>query len=750
MPTSSNAHSHNIESLLYNAMDQASIGMILCDAYEGKGLFCNNAAEKILRIPKSKLLKDCNCNTFCDYTVLNKDRKIFNYNETPFIQSIMNKKELTNQHIYLIKDNEDQIHLLSNYTPIFGKNNEVVACNILFLEVSNQTKLWSNLNFYTDICNIINKSEGLYDICQAISKSIIANFNFDAVGIRIKDGYDYPFFLTRGFPEDFVIAENSLCEKYKDGSIKLDSEGNPALECMCGNIICGRVDSRYPFFTENGSFWTNCTTDLLASTTPEGRQANTRNRCHGEGYECVALFPLRSENNVFGLLHIVNKKKNCFNKELIHNFENIANFLAGAIRRNQLKDNLLQHQKDLKNTIEQKTKTLKQTISILEKSKEESQKQKSQLQNLFDHMNDALVLFELVFNNQGEPVDFKFLDLNPIYEEIIEVKKEDVVGKTAKEIFNVSELPDFEAISLVGLTGIPNKLCTYFTPKEIYINLSIFSPEKNKVALVFSDITQSKRIELKLKSIVKELEETNLRLSEAHSHKNRFLSSVSHELRTPLNAILGFSKTLNKEYFGPLNEKQKEYISLIYDSGDHLLTLINNILDISKIDAGSMDFIPTKFEVQEYIIEVMSLLTTLFEDKNIQTSYIIDNQINYILADKTKCKQILLNLLNNAIKFTPEYGSITVEASLMDNQKIKISVTDTGIGITEKDKQNVFSEFYQGEQTQKQALGGTGIGLALSKRLIKMHHGEIGCESTTGKGSTFWFILPLMQPKKHL
>ena len=152
-----------------------------------------------------------------------------------------------------------------------------------------------------------------------------------AVGIRLRDGEDFPYYETRGFPEEFVLAENKLCAVDQQGELIRDSDGNAVLECMCGNIICGRFDPSMPFFTEGGSFWTNSTTELLASTSEADRKARTRNRCNGEGYESVALLPLRYGKETLGLLQLNDKREGRFTPQLIRFFEGLADSAALAL-----------------------------------------------------------------------------------------------------------------------------------------------------------------------------------------------------------------------------------------------------------------------------------------------------------------------------------------------------------------------------------------------------------------------------------
>ncbi|MGI8908572.1 MAG: ATP-binding protein [Candidatus Sumerlaeaceae bacterium] len=245
-----------------------------------------------------------------------------------------------------------------------------------------------------------------------------------------------------------------------------------------------------------------------------------------------------------------------------------------------------------------------------------------------------------------------------------------------------------------------------------------------------------------LSESLKRLEDANLRLMEANRHKSRFLSSMSHELRTPLNAILGFTDLLRGQFFGPLNEKQLDYTRQLEKSGKHLLALINDLLDITKIDAGAMELATETFHPRECIDATVSMLSTQLRAKHLEAAIVTDPAVQHMSGDLRKCKQIMLNLLSNAIKYTPEHGRITIRTEPCDGS-LKISVIDTGIGIEPAEQEKVFSEFHQADRVRDEQLGGTGIGLALTKRLVELHGGKIGVTSKPGEGSTFWFTLPL-------
>jgi signal transduction histidine kinase len=215
---------------------------------------------------------------------------------------------------------------------------------------------------------------------------------------------------------------------------------------------------------------------------------------------------------------------------------------------------------------------------------------------------------------------------------------------------------------------------------------------------------------------------------------------MSHELRTPLNAILGFSEVLLERMFGEINEKQAEYLDDILGSGRHLLSLINDILDLSKIEAGRMDLETTEFDLPNAIEHTMILIRERAHRRAITLSSTIDTQLGSIRADERKVKQVLLNLLSNALKFTPEGGQITVRARL-HNEEAEISVTDTGVGIAPEDQDAVFEEFRQ-VGTAARKVEGTGLGLAISRKFIELHGGRIWVKSQVGIGSTFAFTLP--------
>ena len=268
-----------------------------------------------------------------------------------------------------------------------------------------------------------------------------------------------------------------------------------------------------------------------------------------------------------------------------------------------------------------------------------------------------------------------------------------------------------------------------------------FHEEQVRLLTTFANQTT---IAIEHARLYRDLIEKGRQLEAASRHKSEFLANMSHELRTPLNAILGFSEVLWERMFGDLNEKQAEFVQDILGSGRHLLSLINDILDLSKVEAGRMDLHLASFDLSLAIESAVSLIRERAARQGIALTVAADESLGEMVADERKVRQILLNLLSNAVKFTPAGGRVEVKAERAGDWA-ELSVRDTGIGIAPEDQAAVFEEFRQVGGPAAQQLEGTGLGLALAKRFVELHGGTIGVQSEVGKGTTFTFTLPLRQ-----
>ena len=275
---------------------------------------------------------------------------------------------------------------------------------------------------------------------------------------------------------------------------------------------------------------------------------------------------------------------------------------------------------------------------------------------------------------------------------------------------------------------------------EFPVQISL-SPLKTDSGLLVTsairDITGQKEIE-------RVLLEKNAELERANKAKDSFLASMSHELRTPLNGIIGFAEFLADGKPGAVNNKQKEYLEDILNSGRHLLHLINDILDIVKIQAGKLELNPETFLLVDVIEEVRAGVLPLAQNKNIQVRVAIAPELRAVTLDEQRFRQILYNLLSNALKFTNDAGNVEIRAASDGANSFKLSVQDSGIGIKPEDMVRLFKEFEQLETGTSRRYDGTGLGLALTRRIVELQGGAIDVQSEAGKGSIFSVTLPLV------
>ncbi|HEV3208390.1 MAG TPA: response regulator [Terriglobales bacterium] len=339
-----------------------------------------------------------------------------------------------------------------------------------------------------------------------------------------------------------------------------------------------------------------------------------------------------------------------------------------------------------------------------------------------------------------------FKSLNPSWQTTLGFTTEELMAKPYLEFIH----PDDRSATVAEDIRLQNRevtfafenryLCRDGSYKWMLWN-AVSVPEQNIIYAVARDITERKKVQAQIEQQNRELALRNREVERATTLKSKFLATMSHELRTPLNAIVGFSELLAEETAGELNDKQKRFVGHIKQGSAHLLQLINDILDLSKIEAGQLELRCEDFQVKDTLPEVLSTIRPLAMAKNIQVQHSLKTD-RAVFADRVRFKQILYNLLSNAVKFTPKGGRIEID-SLDDENFVYVSVTDTGIGIRAEDQAVVFEEFRQVEGKTGATSEGTGLGLAITKRLVEQQGGKISLQSETGKGSRFTFTLPV-------
>ena len=302
------------------------------------------------------------------------------------------------------------------------------------------------------------------------------------------------------------------------------------------------------------------------------------------------------------------------------------------------------------------------------------------------------------------------------------------------------------SLSLLFFLALKKWVGIRATKEEEELGLSLAEYGDVTTWLDFEQLVKMENVNNVLKKKIDEktadLQSTNTDLRRANKLKSEFLASMSHELRTPLNAIIGFSEVLRDKICGELNEEQFDFVEDIHGSGQHLLQMINDILDLSKIDAGKAELKYGKFCVLDVVNDVLNIIRGIADKKNINVESGLTEDIGSIIADKLKFKQILYNILSNAVKFTNDGGKVFINGNVNDKELL-IAISDTGIGVDKKNHENIFGEFFQVDGSDSRQYGGTGLGLALTKKIVDLHKGQIWVESEEGKGSKFTFILPL-------
>lgn len=284
-------------------------------------------------------------------------------------------------------------------------------------------------------------------------------------------------------------------------------------------------------------------------------------------------------------------------------------------------------------------------------------------------------------------------------------------------------------------------------PVEISLS-PVQSTDGFRVTAIIRDVTDRRIAEEKVRAANQELEVRNREIERADRLKSEFLASMSHELRTPLHTIIGFTELLAEELEGPLNEKQKRFVEHVRKDSVHLLELINDILDLSKIEAGRMDLDIRPVDAAEVLSDTLAGIAHLANSKNIA----LENHVveaSPVLADRVRLREIFTNLLSNAIKFTPPGGNVRIEAHAEGRSRVRFSVTDTGIGISAEDQNVIFDKFRQVGSTTRGVREGTGLGLAIVKHLVEMHGGHVQLESEPGKGSCFSFTIPTNNAREN-
>jgi PAS domain S-box-containing protein len=522
---------------------------------------------------------------------------------------------------------EGEISLLATKGPLHDGAGNVIGMFGISRDITERKRAEKERELTVDFLRLVNESSNEEEMIRAATAFFQERSGCEAVGIRLKEGDDYPYYVTRGFPAEFVLAESSLCSRGDMGEVIRDSTGYPVLACMCGNIIRGRFDSSKPFFTRNGSFWTSHTTELLATTTEADRQARTRNRCNGEGYESVALIPLRVGEDRLGLLQLNDRRKGRFSPVDIALWERLAGYLAVALAKF--------HAEGLRRESEQLYRSL------------------------FDNMLNGFAYCRMLFM-EDQPQDFIYLAVNDAFTKLTRLK--DVVGKKVTEVIPGIRESDSELFKIYGrvaLSGNPEQFETYVGALRMWFSISVYSPKKEHFVAIFDVITERKQAEEALKRSLKE--------------KVALLKEVHHRVKNNLQIVasllsLQAGRTPNPEVVDVLHDTRNRVRSM---------ALLHEVLYRS----GNLARINFAAYVRELCAQMLRSSGPAAARVRVENHVA---PIGLALEQAVPCGLIISELVSNSLKHGfPEdrSGRVVVELQPGDGQRLVLSVRDDGVGL---------------------------------------------------------------------
>ena len=584
-------------------------------------------------------------------------------------------------------------------------------------DITEQKRLRAHIEISRDILQILNEPGSLQDCVQLVLAALKTRTGFDAVGIRLQDGDDFPYFAQKGLSADFLRTENTLITRTVDGGVCRDKNGNVSLECTCGLVMSGIIPPAHPFFTPAGSFWTNDSFPLLNLPADQDPRIHPRNICIHHGYASVALVPIRSRGQIVGLIHINDRRKGCFTLEIIELLEGVALSVGSALMR-------------------------KQAEAALRDSEQ-------RYRALFEGATEGI----LVANVETR----KFHYANPAICKLLGYTAEELTQMDVQRIHPAESFPAvcaaFEAQARGELRLAVELPCLRKNGEILYVNVNTARVEiDGRPSLVgfFSDITEGKRHEAERRELEKNVQE-----KQKLAAVGTLACGMGHEINNPIMGIINYAQLIKDRLQGK-NEALEAFAGEIVIEAERIAGIVRGLSAFATRDTATRAVVP----VSEFIDAALSPMRAMLTHDHITLAVDVPDDLPTVLCDPRQIEQVLTSLVSNARdalnekypghdenkKVVVSATEVTMSLGNADRRirAVRLTVEDHGTGIPDAVREHIFEPFFT---TKDKSVGagniGKGLGLFVSYAIVQEHEGSLRVESEVGQWTRFDVDLPV-------